>query len=105
MNTELYIAKRITKQEHDKKQMSRPVVQIAVFGISLGLAVMILAVAIVTGFKNQVSEKVIGFGAHIQVMNFDSNRSFETVPINRYQLSQPLLNNIKGIRINFIIIF
>jgi lipoprotein-releasing system permease protein len=98
LNTELYIAKRITKTGDDKKQISGPIVQIAVFGISLGLAVMILSVAIVTGFKNQVSEKIIGFGAHIQVMNFDSNRSFETVPINKYQLSQPLLNKIKGIK-------
>ncbi len=98
MNTELYIAKRITKKGDDKKQISGPIVQIAVFGISLGLAVMILSVAIVTGFKNQVSEKIIGFGAHIQVMNFDSNRSFETIPINRYQLPQPLLNKIKGVK-------
>lgn len=98
MNTELFIAKKITLSVNNEKQVSRPIIKIAVFGISLGLAVMILSIAIITGFKNQVSEKVIGFGAHIQVTNFDSNKSFETLPINRNQLSQPLLNNIKGIK-------
>ena len=98
MNTELFIAKKITNQEDNQKQVSGPIVKIAVFGISLGLIVMILSVAIITGFKNQVSEKVIGFGSHIQVTNFDSNQSFETTPINRNQLSQPLLNSIKGIK-------
>lgn len=97
MNTELFIAKKITQSSNNNKQVSSPIVKIAVFGISLGLVVMILSVAIITGFKNQVSEKVIGFGSHIQVTNFDSNRSFETLPINRHQLSQSLLHSIKGI--------
>lgn len=98
MNAELFIAKRITKSGDNEKQVSGPIVKIAVFGIVLGLIVMILSVAIITGFKNQVSEKVIGFGSHIQVTNFDSNRSFETLPINRNQLSKPLLHSIKGIK-------
>jgi lipoprotein-releasing system permease protein len=98
LNTEFFIAKKITSSSEEKNQISKPIVKIAVFGISLGLAVMILSVAIITGFKNQVSEKVIGFGAHIQVTNFDSNKSFETLPIDRNQLSQPLLKKIKGIK-------
>jgi lipoprotein-releasing system permease protein len=98
LNAELFIAKKITQSGDSKQQLSAPVVKIAVFGIALGLAVMILSVAIITGFKNQVSGKVIGFASHIQVTNFDSNRSFETLPINRNQVSQPLLNNIKGIK-------
>lgn len=98
MNAELFIAKKITQSGDSKQQLSAPVVKIAVFGIALGLAVMILSVAIITGFKNQVSGKVIGFASHIQVTNFDSNRSFETLPISRNQVSQPLLNSIKGIK-------
>ncbi len=98
MNAELFIAKKITQSGDNKKQISGPIVKIAVFGIALGLSVMILSVAIITGFKNQVSGKVIGFGAHIQVTNFDSNHSFETRPISRFQLSQTLLNSIKGIK-------
>jgi lipoprotein-releasing system permease protein len=98
LNAEFFIAKKITQTQEGAKQISGPIVKIAVFGIALGLAVMILSVAIITGFKNEVSSKVIGFGSHIQVTNFDSNRSYETLPINRKQLSQPLLNSIPGIK-------
>ncbi len=97
MNAELFIARRITGAGENKKQISGPIVNIAVFGISLGLAVMILSVAIVTGFKNEVRNKVIGFGSHIQITNFDTNNSFETIPINRNQVSNALLKQIDGV--------
>ena len=42
---------------------------------------MLLAVAIVTGFKNEIRDKTIGFGSHIQILNYDSNLSYETEPI------------------------
>lgn len=81
MNIELFIAKRIIGTRGDKKSFSRSIVRIATFGIALGLAVMIIAVSIVTGFKKEISNKVIGFGSHIQVVNMDSNSSYETSPI------------------------
>lgn len=58
----------------------------------MGLAVMILAVAILTGFKKQIREKVVGFGSNIQITNFDSNISFETAPISD---SQEFISKIK----------
>lgn len=85
MNTELFIARRIVSRQHSKNSFSRPVVAVAVGGISIGLAVMILAVAIVTGFKKEISEKVIGFGAHLQIVNYDNNTSYETLPITKNQ--------------------
>ncbi len=63
----------------------------------MGLAVMILAVAILTGFKQQIREKVVGFGSHIQIMNFDSNISFETTPISDTQKFIPEIKKIPGI--------
>jgi lipoprotein-releasing system permease protein len=63
----------------------------------MGLAVMILAVAILTGFKQQIREKVVGFGSHIQIMNFDSNISFETTPISDTQEFIPKIKQIPGI--------
>ena len=54
-------------------------------GVALGFAVMVIALAIVTGFKQQIRDKVIGFGSHIQVSNFDENNSFETKPIFKTQ--------------------
>jgi lipoprotein-releasing system permease protein len=49
--------------------------------MALGLAVMILSVAIVVGFKKEVRNKVIGFGSHIQITNFNNNTTYETHPI------------------------
>lgn len=77
----LFIARRIYRSEEGGKRVSRPAVLIAMVGVALGLAVMILAVAIVTGFKSEVKGKVTGFGSHIQITNFDGVRSYETKPI------------------------
>ena len=72
--------------------MSRRIVRLAVAGISLGMVVMILAVAIVTGFKQEIESKVNGFAAHLQVVNYDSNQSFETQPVST---RQPFLSKLK----------
>lgn len=80
MNTEYFIAKRI-HFEQEKKRVSRPAVRIAITGIALGLAVMIVAVAVVIGFKQEIRNKTIGFGGHIQITNFDNNNSYEMKPI------------------------
>ncbi len=81
MNFELFIAKRIHFSKEGDRQVTPPAVRIAMVGIALGLAVMILSVAIIVGFKKEVRNKVIGFGSHIQITNFDSNTSYETSPI------------------------
>jgi lipoprotein-releasing system permease protein len=69
-----------------------------VFGIAFGLFVMILSVAIVTGFKKEVRNKVIGFGSHIQIVNFDSNSSYETIPVSGAQPWLGDLRKMKGIK-------
>jgi lipoprotein-releasing system permease protein len=98
LNINLYIARRIFSSKENRNQLSTRIVNIALFGIVLGLIVLILSVAIVTGYKSEVGRKVIGFGSHLQIVNLDSNQSFETNPINQ---DQPFLNdlrNIDGIR-------
>ncbi|KPL12372.1 MAG: ABC transporter permease [Bacteroides sp. SM23_62] len=85
MNTEIFIARKLILSKDNRKSISRSILNIAIFGISLGLAVMIVAVAVVTGFKNEITRKVVGFAAHIQILNFDSNISYETQPINSEQ--------------------
>ncbi len=81
-NFELFVARRIhfSNNKSDKK-VSRPAVRIATIGIAIGLAVMIIAVAVVIGFKKEIRNKVIGFGSHIQITNLDSNSTYETAPI------------------------
>lgn len=92
MNVELFIARRLFFDKTNKKFLSQKIIRIALFGIALGLAVMIVSVAVVTGFKKEVRNKVIGFGAHIQVVNFDSRNSYELAPISS---NQPFLLKLK----------
>lgn len=81
MNLELFIARKIHFSKQGERQATPPAIRIAMIGIALGLAVMILSVAIVIGFKKEVRNKVIGFGSHIQITNFDNNSSYQTKPI------------------------
>lgn len=95
MNYELFIAKRLLSK--DKNNFSKPIVKLAIISIALGLAVMIISVAILTGFQKKIQTKVIGFASHIQISKFDSNSSFEPNPISKNQNFYPYLDTIKGI--------
>lgn len=92
---EFFISRRILA---NNKGFSKPIVNIAILGITLGLAIMILTVAIVTGFQKEIREKVIGFGSHIQITNYDNNESFEATPIDRKQTFLAELDNNPSIR-------
>ncbi len=96
MNFEYYISKRIITK--NKANFSRPIVKLSIVGIALGLASMIISVSILTGFQTKIRDKVIGFGSHIQISNFDSNSSFESVPIDKNQSFYPYLDTVKGIK-------
>ncbi len=80
MNLPFFIAKRITF--NSKRTFSKLIVRIAILGIMLGLAVMILAVAIVKGFKSEIREKVRGFSGDIQIAKLDLNTSYENTPFS-----------------------
>jgi len=96
LNFEYFIAKGILAG--DKSNFSRPIVRISIISITLGLAVMILSVAITTGFKNAVTEKVIGFGSHIRITGFGLNNSWENSPVSIHQDFYPSLQNEPGIK-------
>ena len=98
MNFPYFIAQRLIKGRKEETSFSRPINIIAIIGIATGLAVMILAVAILTGFKQEIREKVVGFGSHIQIMNYDSNISFETTPVSDTQSFVPKIKALPGIR-------
>jgi len=98
MNLPYFIAQRLIKGRRVETSFSRPINVIAIIGIAMGLAVMILAVSTLTGFKQAIREKVVGFGSHIQVMHFDSNISFETTPVSDTQEFIPRIKKIPGIR-------
>lgn len=98
MNFEFFIARRIITDKSQQKNYTRPIINIAIAAIAISLTVMILSIAIVTGFKNEIRSKVIGFGAHIQIVNLDANYSYETVPISKNQDFLPDLEKLPGVK-------
>ena len=97
MSLEYFIAKRIHFQQ-GKKNVSRPAVRIATIGIALGLAVMLISVAVVIGFKNEIRNKTIGFGGHIQITNFDNNNTYEMNPIKADKALMTKISSIDGVK-------
>lgn len=81
MNFPYFLARRVAFS--GRKSFSTIIIRIAIAAIALSVSVMIIATAFVAGFKSEISEKVFGFWGHIQVIHFESNRSFEVVPIER----------------------
>lgn len=98
MNLALFIARRIYSGKEAGKQVSKPAVRIAMLGIAIGLAVMIVSVAVVIGFKNEIRSKVIGFGSHIQISNFDSSLSYETRPVVTSDSVLKVVSSISGVK-------
>ena len=94
MNFERFIAVRTLKPEG----LARPIARVAVISIALGLSVMIIAVAIVTGFQKQIREKVVGFGGHIQITEYNTNASYEYPPVDRNQPFMAKLRALPGIK-------
>lgn len=93
MNTPLFIARRIGGQKSGKSFVGL-IKRIAIVSIALGLSVMIISVAVVTGFQGEIRDKVTGFGAHIQITHLDFNHSFEARPL---QTDQALLREIRAL--------
>ena len=81
MNLPLFIAKRIYSDQGDKRKVSRPAIRIATIGVAIGLAVMIVTVSVVLGFKHTIRDRVVGFGSHIQVQNMLTFLSTDSYPI------------------------
>lgn len=93
-HTEWKIAQRLYFSDENTRQKSKPAVRVATLGIIIGMLVMIIAISVVVGFKQQITQKVAGFGSHIQVVNFDNNSTYELRPIC---VSDSLLQVIKSI--------
>ena len=98
MNWKLFIARRIYKKNEGGKEVSKPAVRIAMLGIAIGLAVMIVSIAVVIGFKHQVRDKVVGIGSDIVITNFEAQETYETSPIVANDSLFTELKTIDGIR-------
>ena len=92
MNLPLFIARRINGSEDQRREVSLPAIRIATIGVAIGLAVMIITVSVVFGFKHTIRDKVVGFGSHIQVENYLSQQLSDPVPI---AISDSLMKTMK----------
>jgi len=85
MNIEYYILKKIVSAKEVNNRLSRPIIRISIFAIAISVAIMIISLGIVKGFKKEITDKVIGFGAHIKITALSDNNSYESSPISRSQ--------------------
>lgn len=93
------LARRILKDKGNR--FSRPIVWLSVFGVSLGIIIMMIAIGITSGYKQEIRNKVVAMGSHIRITHFDQNYSYEQVPFDKNQdFTQQLLQNpnIAGIQ-------
>ena len=98
MNLPFFLAHRIYRDNDPARQVSRPAVLIAMTGIAIGLAVMIVAVSVIVGFKKEVRDKIAGFGAHIQITNLNAGSLYESLPVSMTAAELDSLRAGAGIR-------
>ncbi len=94
MNFPLFIARRIYADEGGRRQVSRPAIRIATTGVAIGLAVMIVSVCVVMGFKHTIRDKITGFGSHFVVADFMTLQGNMQQPIS---MNDSMVKRLKGI--------
>jgi len=97
VNFPLYIAKKIYSDQGDKRKVSRPAIRIATIGVAIGLAVMIVTVCVILGFKHTIRDKVVGFGSHIQVHNIMNYGGSDPHPICANDSLMKVINKLQGV--------
>jgi lipoprotein-releasing system permease protein len=98
LNLPLFIARKIYRQGGNRQEVSRPAITIATIGVAIGLAVMIITVSVISGFKHTISNKVIGFGSHIQITNFMVQQTAVPAPICISDTLMRKMKQTEGIR-------
>lgn len=93
MNYPLFIARKIYNGGDKTRKVSKPAIRIATIGVAIGLAVMIISVSVVLGFKHSIRDKVIGFGSDITVADFLTLQGSEQYPI---QINDSLIRALKS---------
>lgn len=98
MDLPLFIAKHLYSATDSRQKVSRPAMRIATAGVAIGLAVMLISVSVVFGFKHTIRDKVIGFGSHITVANFMSLHGRELAPICMDDSMMRVLRSLDGVK-------
>ncbi|MDG1331055.1 MAG: ABC transporter permease [Crocinitomicaceae bacterium] len=95
---EYFISKKTLKSVVQGKKVSKPIVRISVISIALAVIVNLITIAVVTGFQQEVRQKVSGFGSHIFIMEASENSIYESDPIQRDQSFLADLQSDPGIK-------
>ena len=98
MNYPLFIARKIYNGGDKTRKVSKPAIRIATIGVAIGLAVMIISVSVVLGFKHSIRDKVIGFGSDITVADFLTLQGSEQYPIQIHDSLIRVLKSTPGIK-------
>ena len=94
MNLAFFIARRTAQHTPDNKPgvMER----IAVISVALSVAVMILAMAVIMGFKYEVARKVTAFAAHAVVTDVRGVGTLDSEPVRRSARTEGLIRSTRG---------
>ena len=91
-----YVARRLFQHTDDVKRVSKPAIRIATLGVAIGVATMLISTSIVLAFQDEIRNKVIGFGSHIQILNYDSQSAEQYEPIVFNEETFSLLDSVPG---------
>lgn len=94
----LFIAKRIYYSEGGRREVSRPAIRIATIGVAIGLAVMIVTVSVILGFKHTIRDKMVGFGSHIEISNYLAQQTAVPAPISISDTLEQRLRQLPNVR-------
>jgi len=98
LNLAFFIAKRLITGKETKNSISAPILKIAIAAIAIGLVMMLIAIATSLGLKLKIREKIAAFNGHIQIYNYDTNRSDVSVtPVSLNQDFYPEFNTVDGV--------
>ena len=97
MAFEYFISRRTLKSVVQGKKVSKPIVRISVISIALAMIVNLITIAVVTGFQQEVRQKVKGFGSHIFIMTASDYSIYESDPIRKDQLFTEIVASMDGI--------
>ncbi|NMH88030.1 ABC transporter permease [Flavivirga algicola] len=98
MNYEFFIAKRIIGSKAYKSSISAPIIKIGIAAITIGIVVMMVAIATGIGLQQKIRDKVVAFNGHVTITKYDSNNSQESIiPISKNQEFYPTFKTVEGV--------
>jgi lipoprotein-releasing system permease protein len=70
MSFESFMAKRYLKVRHQRRFVSLITV-LAAFGVAVGVMVLVVVIAVMSGFQSELKNRILGIEAHLLVMRYN----------------------------------